>query len=78
MQTSVENSFDGSDSLEPLKHLRLAGKRPHQLRVHDASDSHCFGVVMAVIAIQVTTVPLSGIYGSSESAKPMLIQTIKR
>ena len=26
VQTSVENSFDGSDSLEPLKHLRLAGK----------------------------------------------------
>ena len=38
----------------------------------------CFGVVMAVIAIQVAAVPLSGVYGGSESAKPILIQTIKR
>ena len=38
----------------------------------------CFGVVMAAIAIQVAAVPLSGVYVSSESAKPMLIQTIKR
>jgi len=33
---------------------------------------------MTAIAIQVAAVPLSGVYRSSESAKPMLIQTIKK
>ena len=69
--------YRAADSLERLKHLRLAGKTS-PAKVHGDSDSRCFGVVMVAIAIQVAAVPLSGIYGSSESAKPMLIQTIKR
>jgi hypothetical protein len=33
---------------------------------------------MAAIAIQAAAVRISGVYGSNESAKPMLIQTIKK